>query len=151
MNIDITSLLNNRVTTIHVKDSVNIPKTFLENSRIDELKDVLDDSIVFKKNSTNLAMVPGIIEYLIDKKPEEMTLVGCCTDICIMQYALTLKALFNQYNLDTNIIIYDNLVDTFNSPDHNRDYYQEASLNLMRNAGIKIKHYEKNKVMKKVN
>ena len=39
MNIDITSLLNNRVTTIHVKDSVNIPKTFLETSRIDELKD----------------------------------------------------------------------------------------------------------------
>ena len=68
-----------------------------------------------------------------------------------MQYALTLKALFNQYNIACEVIVYDNLVNTFDSPDHNREYYQEAALNLMRNAGITIKHYEKNKVIKKVN
>ena len=52
MNIDITSLLNNRVTTMRVKDSVNIPKTFLENSRIDELKDVsLEGKITFNEDN----------------------------------------------------------------------------------------------------
>lgn len=52
MNIDITSLLNNRVTTIHVKDTINIPKTFLENSRIDELKDVsIEGKITFNEDN----------------------------------------------------------------------------------------------------
>ena len=52
MNIDITSLLNNRANTIHVKDTINIPKTFLENSRIDELKDVsLEGKIAFNEDN----------------------------------------------------------------------------------------------------
>ena len=117
---------------------------------IDELKDVLAGARVFKKNSTNLLVIPGFIEYILEKKPEEISLLGCCTDICIMQYALALKALFNQYNLACNIVVYDNLVNTYDSQDHNREYYHEAALNLMRNAGIKVKHYEKNKVIKKV-
>lgn len=121
-----------------------------ESEGIDELKDVLVGARVFHKNSTNLAIVPGFIEYILEKQPESITITGCCTDICIMQYALTLKALFNQYNIDCEVIVYDNLVNTFDSPDHNREYYQEAALNLMRNAGISIKHYEKNKVIKKV-
>ena len=113
---------------------------------IDELKDVLEGTKMFEKNSTNLAVVPGFIEYILEKKPEEIAIVGCCSDICIMQYALTVKALFNQYNLDCNIVIYDNLIDTYGAPGHDHDYYHEAALNLMRNAGVKIKHYEKNKV-----
>ncbi len=121
-----------------------------ESEGLDELKDVLSDAKVFYKNSTNLLLVPGFIDYILERKPESITVCGCCTDICIMQYALALKALFNQYNIPCEIIVYDNLVDTFDSPEHNRDYYHEAALNLMKNAGIKVKHYEKNKVIKKV-
>jgi len=122
-----------------------------ESEGIDELKDVLSGVKIFYKNSTNLTMVPDFIDYILKEKPDEITITGCCTDICIMQYALTLKALFNQYNIACDIIIYENLVDTYDSPLHNRAYYQEAALNFMRNAGIIIDTYENNKVIKKVN
>jgi len=142
----------------HTEDSVEFLiypihalKDDYESEGIDELKDVLSGAKIFYKNSTDLTVIPGFIEYILKEKPNEITITGCCTDICIMQYALTLKALFNQYNIACDIIIYENLVDTYDSPLHNRAYYQEAALNLMRNAGIIVKHYEQNKVIKKVN
>ncbi|MBP5683880.1 MAG: cysteine hydrolase [Bacilli bacterium] len=141
----------------HTKDSkeflvypVHALKGDYESEGIDELRVVLVDSILFEKNSTNLVLVPGFIDFILKEKPDEVTITGCCTDICIMQFALTLKALFNQYNLGCDIIVYDNLVDTYNGPNHDREYYHEAALNFMRNMGIIIKHYETNKVMKKV-
>ena len=142
----------------HTEDSVEFLiypihalKDDYESEGIDELKDVLSGAKIFYKNSTDLTVILGFIEYILKEKPNEITITGCCTDICIMQYALTLKALFNQYNIACDIIIYENLVDTYDSPLHNRAYYQEAALNLMRNAGIIVKHYEQNKVIKKVN
>ncbi|BAP39626.1 cysteine hydrolase family protein [Metamycoplasma canadense] len=70
---------------------------------------------------------------------DNFEIIGCCTDICVLQFALTLKTYFNSKNQDKNIIVYSNLVDTFQTKNHNRKKFHKFALKLMENSGIIIK------------
>ncbi|MGX9364291.1 isochorismatase family cysteine hydrolase [Mycoplasma sp. 1781] len=105
---------------------------------VDELKPYVTD--VIKKNSTNafFAFVKsGLIDLIY--KYDVFEILGCCTDICILQFALTLKTYLNFKGLDKEIIIYKELVDTFENENHSRKAYHDFALELMKNSGIKIK------------
>jgi len=56
-----------------------------------------------------------------------------------LQLALSLRTYFNSLNKNSDIIIYKNLVDTYDSPNHNRNEYNEFALKIMAEANIKIK------------
>lgn len=70
-------------------------------------------SVIFK-NSTNGMMTRGMQAYL-ESNPSisNFVLVGDCTDICVLQFALSLRAYFNEMNLLKQIIVPMKLVDTF--------------------------------------
>ena len=53
------------------------------------------------------------------KNVEEIVLVGCCTDICIINIAMPLDIYFDDLNRDVKVIVPKNAVETYDSPDHN--------------------------------
>lgn len=74
---------------------------------------------------------------------EKIELVGCCTDICVLQLALTLKTYFNSLKINKDIIVYSDLVATFDNENHNAEEFNDFALKLMKNAGIKVKKWSK--------
>lgn len=87
------------------------------------------------KKSTN-----GFIS--LDKKMlenyDKFVLTGCCTDICVLQFALSLRTYLNEKNMDKIVEIPLDCVETFDAPNHERKYYNECAIKLMQNAGISV-------------
>lgn len=94
---------------------------------------------IIKKNSTNGFLVPKFQERLtslIDKGFNNFIVIGCVTDICVKQFALTLRAYLNEFDLQGEVIIPINAVETFNSPIHNANLMNLLSLLEMKSNGI---------------
>ncbi|WP_406616818.1 cysteine hydrolase family protein [Mycoplasmopsis adleri] len=117
---------------------VHCLKNTKEAEIVDELKPYVKD-IIFK-NSTNAFYYINIEEL---QNYNEIIIVGCCTDICIMQFALSLKVYFNKINLDKKVIVIKECVNTFNTNEHNYKEYNNFALNIMRNAGVEIQSWKK--------
>lgn len=111
-------------------------KGSMESELIDELKEIKDIRIV-NKNSTNGFLVENPFESL-NKKYDNFIVVGCCTDLCIYQFALTLKAYFNEINHNGRVILPINTLSTFDMPGHNSDITNIIFLNSLMNNGIEV-------------
>ena len=73
------------------------------------------------------------------KNIENVIIVGDCTDICIYQFAVTLKSYFNQNNIYKQIIVPMDLVDTYDIPKvHNAEIMNIVFFNSMIQNGIKV-------------
>lgn len=129
-------------TDSHTESSIellNYPIHCLEDSIesdiVDELKDIPNLEIV-QKNSTNGFFALDKINF---ENIDNIIMVGDCTDICIYQFAITLKSYFNQNNLRKNIIVPINLVDTYDIPNvHSAELLNIVFLNSMIQNGINI-------------
>ena len=144
------------VRDCHDKDALeffNFPphceKDNKESELIDELKDVLTDAKDFPKNSTCALFAPGMMEYLKKGQPEEIVVTGCCTDICVLNFVLALKNFFNQEGINCNIVVYKELVDTYDAPNHNRDVYNDMAFTLMQQCGVKVQNLVNEKIFVK--
>jgi len=93
---------------------------------------------IIEKNSTNGFQTDYFLNYINQNHFDSIVITGCCTDICVLQFALSLKGFLNEHNLNTNVIIPVDTIDTFHSESHDREYFNRISLELMRNAGIQI-------------
>jgi len=131
----------------HTKDSIEFEsypfhclKDTNECEIIDELKVFYsENSEVFKKNSTNGFLEPNFIRWLNNySSVKNFIIVGDCTDICIQQLALSIKAFFNRLNLKSQVIIPINAVDTYDLGDHNGDLMNLIALYNMSINGIKL-------------
>lgn len=75
---------------------------------------IKETDIVFPKNSTNGFVAPNFTDWLENNRNiRNFIIVGDVTDICVMQFALTLNAYFNQWNMQAKIVIPIKGVDTF--------------------------------------
>ncbi len=99
---------------------------------VDELKDLMD--IIIRKNSTNCFFAFDY-DYLPDHK---YIITGCCTDICIYQFATTLKAYFNQNYINSRVIVPENLVDTFDTTGHPAIDINATFFTSMKSNGIEV-------------
>lgn len=109
-----------------------------ESSLVDELK-VFEDAIQIKKSSTNGFLEKKFSEFLENNKNiENFVVVGDCTDICVLQFTLTLKCYFNTVGKFSNIIVPANCVETYDSPIHNGDLMNLFAMYNMHSNGIKI-------------
>ena len=108
---------------------------------IDELAPYKDKMKVILKNSTSGFTTAEFMKYIEENKNNlsEIVLTGCCTDLCVMNFALPLKTYINEYDLNIDVTIYENAVDTYDAPTHNREEYNKMALNIMKTNGIKIK------------
>ena len=96
----------------------------------------IDNLEIIEKNSTNGFFAIDIEKY---KNLDNFIVVGCCTDICVYQFVLTLKTYFNQNNLDKNIIVPMNLVETYDiDMVHSGDFLNTIFLNSMMQNGINV-------------
>ena len=91
---------------------------------------------IIEKNSTNGFFAMDIEKY---KNLDNFIVVGCCTDICVYQFVLTLKTYFNQHNLYKNIVVPINLVETYDIDKvHCGDMLNTIFLNSMIQNGINV-------------
>ena len=107
---------------------------------IDELEPYKNDMMLIRKNSTCGFLTKDFFEYFEKNKEqiEEVVLSGCCTDICILNFAIPLKTYINEHNLSIKVTIYKNTVETYSSPVHNREEYNQMAFKIMSQNGIKI-------------
>ena len=137
---DIKSII--AFTDYHTNKStelLNYPTHCIENTIeceiVDELKFIENIKIV-KKNSTNGFFA---LDDLSFNNTDNIIIIGDCTDICIYQLAITLKSYFNQNNINKNIIVPINLVDTYNIDNvHPAELLNIVFLNSMIQNGIKV-------------
>lgn len=92
---------------------------------------------IINKNSSNGFLEDEFKEKLLYKY-NNYIIVGCCTDICVQQLALTMKAEFNRQNMVKRVIVPQNLVATYDSVAHNREITQLMALYNMSINGIEV-------------
>ena len=103
----------------------------------DELKNVKFTHVLFK-NSTNGFFSKGFLDvfHKYIKENYDFVVVGCCTDICVLQFCLTFQGYLHSINSKSNLVVVKELVDTYDSEKHNREYLNEAAFNLMDGTGV---------------
>ena len=107
---------------------------------IDELKDYEKNALRYEKNSTSTIFAKNFLNDLDAMKSlREVIITGCCTDICVMNLAIPMVNYFDENNRDIDVIIRSDLVETYDSPTHNREEYNEMAFKLMKQAGIKVR------------
>lgn len=109
-----------------------------ESEILNELKEIGTYTVI-PKNSTNGFLEKGFQEWLqANTQKNTFIIVGDCTDICVLQFALTLKTWFNAQNRISRIIVPVNAVNTYNSENHNGDLTHVMGLLNMHTNGIEI-------------
>lgn len=116
----------------------------LENTHEAEIIDELlpytegDDVLVFTKNCTSYMMIPELKNTLLEASNIKIyDVVGCCTDICIVNGVLPMMNYFDQINRDVEVRIHEDGIETYDSPLHDRDKYSEAAYLLLEQQGAK--------------
>lgn len=106
---------------------------------VEELKCYENNAKVFEKNSTSAIFNKNLLNYIDEFiNLKEVVIVGCCTDICVMNLAIPLKNYFDEINKDIDVIVVKNATETYNSEIHNRNEYNDMAYKLMKQAGIKV-------------
>lgn len=97
---------------------------------------------IIHKNSTNTFMAPEFQEFLASdlKNYKDIIIVGCCTDLCIMQFALSLQAYLNEHNLvEHRIIVPSDCVETYHIENvHDAYFWNDVALQNMAANGIQV-------------
>lgn len=108
---------------------------------IEELNPYKKNMKVIRKNSTCGFVTYEFVRYMEENKNklEEIVITGCCTDLCVMNFALPLKTYINEHDLNIKVTIYKNAVETYDAPTHNRDEYNKMAFKIMKQNGIDIK------------
>ena len=97
--------------------------------------------MIIKKSSTNAFLEEETKKYIdsfVRDGYKNFVLCGCITEVCVKQFAQTLKAYLNVIDKDINVIVPINSVDTYDSPEHNADIINLFSFYEMNSCGIKI-------------
>lgn len=111
----------------------------IESEMLDELKAIGGDYTLIKKSSTNGFLEPKFQQWLLSHPGvTDYVVIGDCTDICILQFCLTLKAYFNKLNRGSQIVVPINAVDTFDFNLHHGDLSHIMALYNMAQNGIQI-------------
>lgn len=106
---------------------------------VDELQDLIQ--YVIPKNSTNGFMAPEFQTFLQEEmqRYKDIIVVGCCTDLCILQFALSLQGWLNEHNkVDNRIIIPVDCVETYHNDLHDAYCWNAFALENMKMNGITI-------------
>lgn len=130
----------------HTKDSVELKRypehchTEEESRTIKELK-IYEEyaDALFYKNSTCALFAPNVMPTLISMTNlKRVVIVGCCTDICIKNFAIALRNFFDEINCDVEVVVYKDAVETFDNDLHKREECNEVAFQDMENSGIKL-------------
>lgn len=137
----------------HTKDSVEFNDFLVhgilgttEVEIIDKLKPYLDKVIVIRKNSTSGFVTEKYQNYIKEnmRKLGEIVYSGYCADICVPNVAIPTKMYFNEHNVNCDVIVPENAIETFDAPGHSREEYNNIAKKVLRLNGIKVPYrYER--------
>lgn len=117
---------------------VHCLKESFESEIIDEIKKIGGYKLLLK-NSTNGFLEEAFMDWLIENPGiNNFIISGDCTDICIQQFAITLKAWFNKENKASNVIVPIDLVETYNLFEHNAEVVNAMALYNMLINGVDV-------------
>lgn len=129
----------------HTKDStefstypVHCLKGTSESQLTDEIQTADPNIRIFGKNSTNGYLEPKISDFIKNSGKNTFIITGDCTDMCVIQFALTLKADFNRRNVPCRVIIPYDLTATCTLPNHDPELAEIMALYIMHTNGIEI-------------
>ncbi|WP_312811314.1 isochorismatase family cysteine hydrolase [Sedimentibacter sp.] len=97
-------------------------------------------TVYINKNSTN-GFVSDEFQKWLKKNEGEIDnyiITGCVTDICVMQFALSLKAYFNENNKNKRVIVPINSVETYDGGSHDGELMNLFALYNMHINGIEV-------------
>lgn len=93
---------------------------------------------LIEKNSTN-GFLTSEFQALIEKSEAARTVVcGVCTDICVLQFALTLKTYCNQHDRPMEVVLPVDATETYDAPGHDAHFMKTAALQILQQAGITL-------------
>jgi nicotinamidase-related amidase len=105
---------------------------------VDEIKNIGGYTLI-PKNSTNGFLEEGFQKWLKENQNiNTFVITGDCTDICVQQFAITLKTWFNKQNKKIRIIVPQNVVETYDFDLHNGDLMNVMALYNMITNGIEV-------------
>ncbi|ABK61878.1 MULTISPECIES: isochorismatase family cysteine hydrolase [Clostridium] len=117
---------------------VHCLKETWESELIDELKKFEDIKII-GKNSTNGFIEEEFKSWMsLNNHINNFIVVGNCTDICVMQFVMTLKSYFNKKDEEVSIFLPMDSVETFHSKEHNGDLMNIFAMYNMSINGVQI-------------
>ena len=131
----------------HTKNSVEL-KRYAEHCMGDEESRTIKELAIYEqyanglffKNSTCALFAPGVIDAILKMKNlKQIIITGCCTDICIQNFAIALRNFLDELDIDVEIVVPMNAVETFHIPGvHDRQENNERAYTVMENTGIKL-------------
>lgn len=108
-----------------------------ESDLVDEL--VRPELIDVTKNSTNAFLAKNPLELVNGSKIKDVLVIGCVTDICVRDFTATFIKHLQQVNQETNVLLVENLVDTFHIEGvHDRQVEHMLALYQLKNTGVKL-------------
>ena len=150
---DMQALLHHVESRVFICDShpenarefVAYPKHCVEGSVesevLDELKPFVNGLVVMKI-STNAFFAPSMQEFIQNEldKYKDLVIVGCCSDICVLTFALCLQTYLNQHQmLDKRIVVPANMIETYHIDGvHDAKYWNEVACTIMNSNGITV-------------
>lgn len=121
---------------------LSFPVHCIKGDRESKLTDEIAESgnyVLIEKNSTNGLLEPEFLDWLNNNNDiDNFVVVGTCTDLCVQQFSLSLKAYFNMKNLYSRIIVVENLVETYDLDVHFADLMNLMAIYNMSISGIEI-------------
>lgn len=103
----------------------------------EELKEYenMPNTISIEKNSTSFMEAPQFREVMKQAQNiKDINIVGCCSDICVINGAMGLANYCDQWNRDVEIKIHEDAIATFD--EENRQEYTNAAKLLGKQQGI---------------
>lgn len=109
-----------------------------ETELIEPLKKLGGYTLIYK-NSTNSFLEDDFRRWL-GNHPQTDTFIiaGDCTDICVLQLALTLKADFNRLDRRSRVVVSKDATATYDAPAHNAELCEAMALYNMTINGIEV-------------
>lgn len=127
-------------TQMSTEFSAYPPHCISENERqiVKELDRFTEGSEIIKKNCTNAFLCQDFVKWLAQNLPttENFIITGGATDICVLQFALTLKAYLNEIDSKVNVIAVENAIQTFDNEAHDGNYMHSFAMYNMYINGI---------------
>ena len=100
------------------------------------LRSVRGSAIVYVRSRKRASEISGWLEE--NGGVSNFLITGCCTDICVLQFALSLKTEFNRRNRASRIIVPMDLSATYDAPGHIADFIDLVSFYNMHTNGIEV-------------
>lgn len=119
---------------------VSFPPHCIEGTSESEIVEELSRTggyTLIPKNSTN-GFHEQAFRELLTPETDTFIVTGDCTDICVLQFCLSLKTYFTSRNRTVKIIIPISCVETYDADYHGSDFANIAAYKLLKDSGIEF-------------